>query len=93
MPHIHTHFNASHTHAHWQQALGIVILALVFIWNSQGLSIINLIDMGLQNNFNYRSEVYCFISVSILSIVYALLIAGVGFAGVNLSPMVVRVMP
>lgn len=76
-----------------QIALGIVILALVFIWNSQGLSIINLIDMGLQNNFNYRSEVYCFISVSILSIVYALLIAGVGFAGVNLSPMVLTLAP
>lgn len=76
-----------------QIALGIVILVLIFVWKSQGLNIVNLIALGIQKGFNYRNEVYCFISVSILSIIYAGVIAAVGFVGINLSPMVLTVAP
>lgn len=62
----------------------------MFVWKSAGINVTNLVTVGATQGFDsYRSEVYSFIGLSILSVVYCVVMLLIGLCRVKLRAFVV----
>lgn len=62
----------------------------MFLWKSADINVANLVTMGATQGFDsYRSEVYCFIGLSVLSVVYSIIMVLIGLCRVKLRAFAV----
>eukprot|EP00731_Ephydatia_muelleri_P010674 Em0005g1260a len=71
-----------------------ITIILMFLWKSADINVANLVTMGATQGFDsYRSEVYCFIGLSVLSVVYSVIMVLIGLCRVKLRAFAITLLP
>ena len=76
-------YTCAHMHS---QVLAVAAVALMFSWQSKGVTISDL-DSG---SFNVRNRLYSYMGLGLLSIGHSIGLIGLGIGGVRLPPSLVR---
>ena len=67
------------------QLLAVTVIILVFVWTSEGETILTLNT----EDKNYRNEVYYYIALACVTVVYAAAMMVLGCAGLRIPPVLV----
>ena len=70
------------------QLLCIILVALVLLWESEGIQLSDLIDT--ENQINYRNPIYFYVGIAFLTMIYSISMTVLGCGGFEIPAITVN---